>query len=104
MADKVLVVTADLAGIGEARERNDLYTNGGMFLMNLCYALFYYKVAHCILNWSRSPAEDKLARRIFEIKPSESIVAILTCGEPPDEFDVAMSPRKTLAEVLTEIS
>ena len=93
LADKVLIVTADLEDISFARERNDLYTNGGMFLMNLCYALHYERIGHCILNWSREPAEDRAMREFIKIRPSESVIAILTCGEPTDEFDVCASPR-----------
>lgn len=94
LADKLLIVTADLEALSEPRERDDLFTNGGMYLMTLCNALFYYEVAHCILNWSRTPEEDLAARRLLGIKPSETIIALLTCGNTPEEIDVAMSPRK----------
>ena len=102
LASKVLVVTVDLEGIDSTGERNDIYTNGGMFLMNLCYALHYCNVAHCVLNWSRSADDDDAARSIIgnHLKKSETIVALLSCGIAPDEFDVAMSPRKELTEVL----
>lgn len=99
-ADKVLVVTADLEGIDAPRERDDIFTNGGIFLMNLCYSLFYNEVAHCILNWSRTPEEDMAMRKIVHIRDSETVVAVLACGVPPDEFDVAASPRKDIADVL----
>ena len=99
-ADKVLVVTADLEGIDAPRERDDLFTNGGIFLMNLCYALFYNEVAHCVLNWSRTPQEDLAMRKLVHIRDSETVVAVLACGVPPDEFDVAASPRKAVADVL----
>lgn len=99
-ADKLLLVTTDLEDIISAGERLDAFTNGGMFLMNLCYALFYQRIAHCILNWSRQPCEDMKMRKLVPgIKPSESVVAVLSCGETPDEFDVACSPRKNVSEV-----
>lgn len=94
LADKLLIVTADLEALTQPRERDDLFTNGGMYLMNLCYALFYFEIAHCVLNWSREPEEDIMARQILDIKPSETIIAILTCGNTPEQFDVALSPRK----------
>lgn len=103
LADKILIVTADLEDISVARERADLFTNGGMFLMNLCYALHYEKIAHCILNWSREPKEDELMRSFVKIKPSESVIAILTCGEPTDEFDVCASPRDSFEEHFIEL-
>jgi hypothetical protein len=100
LANKLLVITADLEGLIDAKERNDLFTNGGMFLMNLCYSLFYHEIAHCVLNWSKSPEEDIAFRKIVRIKESENIIALLACGETPDVFYVAASPRKSLKDVL----
>ena len=100
LADKLLIVTADLVALTQPRERDDLFTNGGMYLMNLCYALFYFEIAHCVLNWSREPEEDLAARQILDIKPSETIIAILTCGNAPEQFDVALSPRNPPAKLL----
>ena len=102
LADKVLVVTVNLESVGP-KERNDLFTNGGMYLMNLCYALFYYEIAHCILNWSKSPEVDAELRSLIKLPNSESVIAILSCGESPDEFDVAASPRRDLTDVFKEV-
>ncbi len=99
LADKVLIVTADIQGLQNTAERDDLFTNGGMFLMNLCYSLYYHEIAHCILNWSRKPEEDMAMRKLLPIPPSESVIAILTCGETPKEFDVAASPRRPLNDI-----
>ena len=103
LADKVIIVTVNLEAIGP-NERNDAFTNGGMYLMNLCYALFYHEVAHCVLNWSRSPDEDAELRKLVEIPNSESVIAVLSCGETPDEFDVAASPRRDVSDVFMEIA
>ena len=102
LADKVIVVTVNLEAVGP-KERNDLFTNGGMYLMNLCYALFYYEVAHCVLNWSKLPEVDMELRSLIKLPSSESVIAIISCGEPPDEFDVAASPRRDLADIFKEI-
>lgn len=102
LADKLLVVTADLEAIAGEGERNDLFTNGGMFLMTLAFSLHYHGIAHCILNWSRPPETDAELRRLVELKDSESVVALIVCGEAPDEFDVAESPRKDVSELFVE--
>lgn len=98
LTNKLLILTSDLECAQKGRERNDVYTNGGIFLMNLCYALYHEEVAHCILNWSRTPKEDLKLRKLVAMKPSESVVAVLSCGEAPDEFDVAVSPHKSVDE------
>lgn len=99
LADKLLVVTVDVAGLEGAGERNDLFTNGGLFLMNLSYALHYHGIAHCILNCSRMPDQDIAIRQAISLRPSESLVAMLTCGEAPAEFNLAESPRKRVEDI-----
>ena len=100
-ADKVVVVSADLSCVRWAWERHDCYVNGGIFVMNLCYALHYLGVAHCILHWSVSPAADREAHRLLDIPANEAIVQVIACGTPPEEFDIASSPRLSAADVLT---
>lgn len=100
-ADKVIVVTADLSAVRWTWERHDAYTNGGIFVMNLCYALHYHGIAHTILHWSVSPQNDRAAHRLLNIPANEAIVQVLACGIPPEEFDVASSPRRSPKEVTT---
>ena len=100
-AGAVLVVTSDLSAVRWGWERHDAWTNGGIFVMNLCYALHWHGVAHCILHWSVPPEADREAHRLLGIPENEAIVQVLACGLPPDEFDVAASPRLSPEEVLT---
>ncbi len=100
-ADKVVAVTADLSAIRWGWERHDCYTNGGIFVMNLCYALHYKGIACCVLHWSVSPENDREAHRLLDIPENEVIVSLLSCGMPPEEFDVASSPRRPIADILT---
>jgi nitroreductase len=99
-ADKLLVVTTDLHDIQCIEERNDPYVNAGIFIMNLCYALHYYKIGCCILNWHVVPETDLIARELLHIPCSESIVAIIACGLVPDKFEVAQSPKKDIKAIL----
>lgn len=99
LADKLLVLTADLRAVWGA-ERNDLYTNAGIYLMNLCYALHKNKVAHCMLNWSAPPPIDLALRKILNIPAPESVVVLIACGDVPEKFKLASSPRKSAAETL----
>ena len=58
-------------------------------------------VAHCILHWSVSPDVDREAHRFLGIPANEALVQVLACGMPPEEFDVASSPRLSVPDVLT---
>ncbi|MBQ7650350.1 MAG: nitroreductase family protein [Victivallales bacterium] len=100
-ADKVVVVTSDLSSVRWAWERHDCYINGGIFVMNLSYALHYKGVAHCILHWSVSPDADRQAHGIIGVPENEAIVQLFVCGMPPEEFDVAASPRRPLDDIVT---
>lgn len=103
-ADKLLIVAADLCGNRWAEERNDLFTNAGIFLMNLSYALHYNKIAHCILNWSVSPGQDLQMRTMLRFPNTETVVALVACGNAPETFEVAASPRKDIEDVFREIT
>jgi len=101
-ADKLLIVTSDLLDMRWAAERNDGFTNAGIFIMNLSYALHYYQLASCILNWSVGRKSDlKLRKLVPRIGRSENVAAVLACGGIPKEFDVAASPRKRVEDVLS---
>lgn len=101
LADKVLIVTAELqAEVGGTRERYDAYVNGGIFLMNLCYAMTYFEIAHCILTASMERETETKVRSLGKIPDSEVIVAMLCCGEPANEVEVASSPRRDVDELL----
>ena len=99
-ADKLLVVTSDLNGLRWHEERIDIFTNAGIFMMNLMYALHHYRLGCCVLNWSVPPDSDRELRRIVPLKESETVVALIAVGSLPDSFLVAASPRKPLREVL----
>lgn len=101
LADKVLILTSDLSVELGGRERNDSYVNGGIFLMNLCYALHFYKIAHCILSCSIERYRISEIRKLAKIPANEVIVGMLSCGIAPSKFDVALSPRMALQEILT---
>lgn len=101
LADKLLVLTGELEDVRWLAERHDVYTNGGIFLMNLCYALHYHKVAHCILNCSLYIAEDKRLRKLLGISDSEVFIAMVCCGQAPASFAVAASPRREISEIFT---
>lgn len=93
LASCLFVVTADIEDTVWNVERTDVFINGGIYLMNLVYAMHYHKIGNCILNWSCAPEKDIEARKLLSIKPSETIIALVSCGYVPDEFDVCTSLR-----------
>lgn len=98
--DKLLVLTVNQSSICWMYERNDLYLNAGIYLMNLLYALHYNKVACCTLNWSVTPKEEEKIHELLNLNGNENVTVLVACGDVPDNFKLANSPRKGIDEVL----
>jgi len=99
-ADKLLVLTAELGLFFSLNERNDVYVNGGIYAMNLLYALHYYQIGACSLNWCSMPEQDLQLRKRCNIRPSETIIMIIACGGVPDEFKLALSPKNHYSNII----
>jgi nitroreductase len=100
LADKFIILTAELGGYLSLRERNDVYINGGIYAMNLLYALHYYQIGACTLNWCSMPDQDIELRKICDIKPSENILLMIACGRVPDKFQLTVSHRNSYKNIL----
>ena len=102
-ADKIIILTVELGVFLSLSERNDAYVNGGIYAMNLLYALHFYKIGACALNWCAMPEKDKELRKIIEIPESEIVILLIACGEVPDEFKLAASFRNDYTKILKVI-
>ncbi|WP_125722336.1 nitroreductase family protein [Flavobacterium ustbae] len=103
LSDKVIVLTAELGGYLSMNERNDVYVNGGIYAMNLLYALHYYQIGACPLNWCASPEQDLKLREIFEIKESETVILMIACGGIPDNFKLVTSHKDKYKNIIKVI-
>ena len=92
LADKLLIVSTSLVAYNGILERNSAYIDGGIYLMNLLYALQYYGIAACTLNCSMSIEETTTLRKL--LNTSNVFIAIIAIGDCPDEVLVARSTRK----------
>lgn len=93
LTNKLIVISGELGLFCGISERNQVFIDGGMYAMNLLYALQYYQIAACILNCSNSIQKDKQLRDFSQIKESEVFIAMVACGIPPDLFMIAASKR-----------
>lgn len=103
LANKLIIVSADMSVLFGVNERHDPYINGGMFIMNLSYALYHYKIGYCILTWGVAPEKDAWLRDKIALPENEVIIGLIACGKCSDKFFVASSPRKNVEEVFTVI-
>ena len=93
--NKLIILTSYIGGYNKAYERSCCYVDGGMYLMNLVYALHFKKIATCILNWSVYPDIDKKIRKITKLAEDEVIIGLIACGIPQDNFKVTSSHRNS---------
>lgn len=98
--NQVLLLTVDRNYFYTVGERNQLYIDGGMFLMNMLYSLHFYKIANCPANWGKLQDEEKLLTGIVDVPESEKIICIVPIGVATDEFRVTLSLRRDISEVL----
>lgn len=93
LANKLLIVTVDLSGFIGLIERNLAWIDGGIFSMNLLYALHYYGIGACPLNWAVEPEKDRKLHKICDIPENHRIVLVVSCGYPKEEFNHPLSLR-----------
>ncbi|MGD9420059.1 MAG: nitroreductase family protein [Verrucomicrobiota bacterium JB025] len=101
LANKLLIVTGELGATHNVFERHMPYVDGGMFAMNLLYALHRKGIAACPLNCYLAGAKLAQIRQLCAIPDSESPIVMISCGYPPDDFLVARSSRMPADDVIT---
>lgn len=101
--NQVLLLTVNRNYFYTVGERNQFYIDGGMFLMNMLYALHFYKIANCPANWGKLIQEEKQLTGIVNLPQSEKIICVVPIGVAKDEFRVTLSQRRELNEVLIKL-
>ncbi|WP_052190667.1 nitroreductase family protein [Chitinibacter sp. ZOR0017] len=95
-APLLILVTADAYSFFDASERNQPYVDGGLYAMNLLYALQAQGLSSCCLNWCVEPAQDELAHQLGKVPEQERIVMYLLVGYAASGALVPRSPRRAL--------
>jgi len=102
LANFLLIVTYEPSVYFEESERNSGYIDGGMYCMNILYALHANKIAACILNTAHNSTKDIKIREKTNIPPSECFVSMIAGGIPPNDFMIAKSFRYPLDNILVK--
>lgn len=98
LTDKLIIITGDLSAFCNINERNQVYVDGGIYVMNVLYALHSYEIAACVLNCGFDNNKAGDIKQIAGIDKSHVFIAMIICGKAPDEFKTAISPRNGLGE------
>lgn len=98
--NQLIVVVSNRNYFYSIGERNQLYVDGGLYLMNLLYALHYYRVGACPAHWGMQVEADEKMRELLRISDEMQIISLVVIGVPTDEFKTTLSLRKTFEENL----
>lgn len=97
---EVLLVVSDLHLYRHMSETGTPYLDGGIFLMNLLYALAYYNIGSCPLIWNDYSQRGKDLRKTIKLPENMHVVAVVQIGEYPEGgCNYAISRRKEIADV-----
>lgn len=97
---QLLILTTDRSYFYSTGERNQLYIDGGIYLLNLLYALHFYKIAACPANWGKDFTQDSKVRKVIKVPESEQIICMIPIGIAQEEISFTLSYRRTVDEVL----
>lgn len=96
--NQLLILTNDRRYYYTIGERNQLYIDGGIYLMNLLYALHYYEVGNCPANWGKEVRDDRAVVSHVNIPESEKIICMIPIGICRDKFRTTLSLRRGNSE------
>lgn len=100
LAGEILIISADCSVYYGAHERNQAFIDGGIFSMAVLMAVHSVGIGACALNWSVTNETDKQLRKEFNLPDQEVVIMCIALGVLPEEFMVARSDKKSLAEIV----
>ncbi len=101
---QLIVLTSDRSYFHTIGERYQLYIDGGIYLMNLLYALHYYEIVACPAHWGLPIEADIKAQKIIGLNESEKIICLIAIGKPVKNFKTTLSLRRSYNENLRVIN
>ncbi|MBW3095525.1 nitroreductase family protein [Bifidobacterium sp. 64T4] len=89
----LLMITADLRAFITSYERNEGYTDGGLFGMSLLLSLEYMGIGACPLNTMFTAVAERKTRKLLRLPDNEVPVMYIEVGHFLDETRTCHSAR-----------
>lgn len=97
----IFAITGDLRLYTSEYERNTVFVDGGIFLMNLLYSLDSFGLASCPIIWGSEPDNDSFIKNILNIPQNHRIISLVVAGYYPDKtYKAAVSCKRPLKDIL----
>lgn len=82
-------------------ERNTVFVDGGIFVMNMLYALEAIGMVSCPIIWGSEPTNDGRLSEILGIPNHHKVISLITAGYPViPEYRVAVSAKRETDSIL----
>jgi nitroreductase len=97
--NKLLIVTTDVRCFTKL-ESNQVYTDGGLFSMNLLLSLHSLEIGSCCLNTCVPYTVEKKIKLIGKIPEYERLIMMVGIGKLNSDFEVAISDKLQPQEII----
>ena len=101
-ADKIILLTSSM-NYWLPTQRTSAFLDGGIFLLNLLYALHYYHICACTLNAHLKPKQIKKLQKTLKLADSDIPLVFICIGNAPKEMMVAASQRIPTEQIVNWI-
>ena len=101
MPPMLLLITADCRDFLNLMERNEGFTDAGLFAMSLLYALEAEGLAACPLNTMFNRSMEDATRKILGIPDYENLALYIAVGHFPETVKTCVSERHEVADIIT---
>ena len=99
---QLLIITGDTKKFTKL-ESNQVFIDGGLFSMSLLLSLHSKEIASCCLNTCLPYLDEVKVKKIGKISGSERLIMMIGIGNYKDSFEVAISDRIPLDEIISDI-
>jgi len=101
LADRIILITADLRSFLSSGERHQASVDSGMFAMSLILVFQSQGIASCCLNLCLSAHKEIALRKTTKLSKWEKPIMLIAIGYPPENLKVAFSARKLPESVVS---
>ncbi len=97
----IFAITGDLHLYQNEFERNTVFVDGGIFIMNLLYSLSSYGMLSCPIIWGSEPDMDGKLKALLDICDSHKIIALVVAGYPKgSKYTATLSPKRKTEDIV----
>lgn len=100
----LLVVSTNTKYFRSIDERNQPYIDGGIFSMNLLYALHYNNIATCPLNADLTLSKEQQVKEITHMSETECVILFVAVGNFKTMNKIPLSKRESYEDILVDVT